>query len=200
LPLAVIRSILFQIPSDLQLRSRHFHPQEKNPSSERNISTSTIMYFSYSPASSPVTSYTTAPMEIPSSSTRSQQSSSSCAYPSWPRRSSLSSNSSSSSADEEAPASSYISDDDLFPSVFDDNEGDCTPLHSPNAGRSPSASMSRMCEQQIVVDNGALMRELMAQHAREQALKKDKKRRRSRKSSNGTTASKRMSPIPEAGE
>ena len=165
--------------------------REKNPP---------IMYFSYSP-SSPATSYTTAPMEIPSSSnTRSQQSSSSCAYPSWPRRSSLSSNSSSSSADEEAPASSYISDDDLFPCVFDDNEADCTPIHSPGAGRSPSASMSRMCEQQIVVDNGALMRELMAQHAREQAAKKEKKRRRSRKSSNGTTASKRMSPIPEAGE
>lgn len=161
--------------------------------SNSNSNSNSKMYFTYSPSSA--TSYGSSPVEIPSSA---RTASSSCIYSSWPRRSSLNSNSC--TGDEEpAHATSYISDDDLFPSVFDDSADDCSPLHSPQNGRSPAASMSMaamVCEAQVVVDNGALMRELVAQHAKEQAAKKERKRRRSRKQ----TASKKMSPIPEAGE
>jgi len=150
------------------------------------------MYFSFSP-SPPSTSYTIAPMDIPATSSSRPQSPS-CAYPSWPRRSSLSSNSSC-----EDHATSFISNDDLedlFPCVFDEAEQDCTPPVTPFATRSPQAS-SAVHQEQVVVDTGALMRELIA----EEKAKKERKRRRSgssRKSRSGT--SKHMSPILEAGE
>lgn len=136
--------------------------------------------------------YSTAPMDIPSSS-RSRPQSPSCAYPSWPRRASLSSNSS----EEEHQTSSFIiSDEELFPDVFD--EQDCTPPATPHshASRSP-ASPSMLCD--MVVDNGSLMRQLMA----EEKAKKERRRRKSassKKSRSGSGASKHMSPILEAGE
>ncbi|KAK2627979.1 hypothetical protein QTJ16_002625 [Diplocarpon rosae] len=153
------------------------------------------MYFALAP--SPSTSYSTmsyasAPMDIPSaSSSRSQ--STSCAFPSWPRRSSLSSNSS--CGDEPQSSSFIISDEELFPCVFDDAEHDCTPIATPNISRSP-ASPHRMGEARIVVDNGSLMRELMAQ----EKAKKERRRRRSsssKKSRSGSGSSKHMSPILE---
>lgn len=145
------------------------------------------MYFSFSP-SPPSTSYTTAPMDIPSTSSSRPQSPS-CAYPSWPRRSSLSSNSST-----EERATSFISDDDLedlFPCVFDDSEHDCTPPATPFNNRSPDV------QAQVVVDTGALMRELIAQ---EKAKKERKQRRRSGSSRKSRSGTKHMSPILEAGE
>jgi len=150
------------------------------------------MYFSFSP-SPPSTSYTTMPMDIPSKSTRPQSPSSSCAFPSWPRRSSLSSN----EDKDELRATSFISDDDLedlFPCVFDEREQDCTPVVTP----------SRTPEAQVVVDCGELMRDLIAQ---EKAKKERRARRRSsgssrksRSSSGSSGSSKRMSPIQEVGE
>lgn len=144
------------------------------------------MYFSFSP-SPPSTSHSTLPMDIPSASS-SRQSTPSCAYPSWPRRSSLDSN-----EDREAGhATSYISDDDLvdlYPSVFE--EQDCTPIATPS--RTPEF------QEQVIVDTGAIMRELIAQ----EKAKKEKRRRRSssKKSRSGSgTSSKHMSPIAEAGE
>ncbi|KAE8453529.1 hypothetical protein EG329_010390 [Mollisiaceae sp. DMI_Dod_QoI] len=149
------------------------------------------MYFSFSP-SPPSTSYSTAPMEIPSSS-RSRPQSPSCAYPSWPRRASLSSNSS----DEDHQSSSFIiSDEELFPDVFDDAEQDCTPPATPHSGRSP-ASPSMLCD--MVVESGSLMRQLMA----EEKAKRERRRRKSsasKKSRSGSGASKHMSPILEVGE
>jgi len=145
------------------------------------------MYFSFSP-SPPSTSYTTAPMDIPSTSSSRPQSPS-CAYPSWPRRSSLSSNSST-----EERATSFISDDDLedlFPLVFDDSEHDCTPPTTPFANRSPDI------QAQVVVDTGALMRDLIAQ---EKAKRERKSRRRSGSSKKSRSGTKHMSPILEAGE
>lgn len=152
-----------------------------------------IMYFSFSP-SPPSTSYSTSAMDIPSSSSSRPQSPS-CAYPSWPRRASLSSNS---SCEEMSSTSFIISDEELFPSVFDDADHDCTPPTTPNSSRSP-ASPNMMCEARIVVDNGTLMRELIAQ----EKAKKERRRRRSsssKKSRSGSGASKHMSPILEAGE
>jgi hypothetical protein len=147
------------------------------------------MYFSYSP--SPNSSYATAPMEIPSTSS-SRPASPSCAYPSWPRRSSLSSDSST-----EERATSYISDDDLedlFPCVFDDAAQDCTPPITPFATRSPEASAAM---HHVVVDTGALMRQLIAE---EKAKKERKQRRRSGSSRKSRSVPKQMSPILEVGE
>lgn len=167
------------------------------------------MYFSYTP-SPPSTSYSTSAMEIPSSSSSRPQSPS-CAYPSWPRRSSMNSESSLDAlASQNTYTSSAFSDEELscglYTSVFE--EEDCSPLATPNV-RSPSGSM---CEPQyVVVDNAALMRELIAQHAAEKAKKKEKaaaeksKKRHgnsSRKSrhSSGANSSKHMTPIAEVGE
>lgn len=145
------------------------------------------MHFSFSP-SPPSTSYSTAPMGIPSTST-SRPESPSCAYPSWPRRSSLSSNSST-----DTRATSFISDDDLedlFPSVFEDSEHDCTPPATPCATRSPDV------QAQVVADTGALMRELIVQ---EKAKKEKRQRRRSGSSRKSRSGAKHMSPILEVGE
>lgn len=157
------------------------------------------MYFSFSP-SPPSTSYSTmgysaVPMDIPSSSSSRPQSPS-CAYPSWPRRSSLSSNS---CCEDEPQSSSFIiSDEELFPCVFDETEQDCTPPITPSSSRSP-ASPNMMCEARIVVDNGSLMRQLVA----EEKAKKERRRRKSsssRKSRSGSATSKHMSPILEVVE
>ncbi|KAI9645093.1 hypothetical protein NHQ30_005827 [Ciborinia camelliae] len=170
------------------------------------------MYFSYTP-SPPSTSYSSSSaMEIPSSSSSRPQSPS-CAYPSWPRRSSMNTRTESSLdalASQNSYTSSAFSDEELscglYTSVFE--EEDCSPLATPNV-RSPSGSM---CEPQyVVVDNAALMRELIAQHAAEKAKKREKaaveknKKRHgsgSRKSrhSSGATSSKHMTPIAEVGE
>ncbi|KAK6587088.1 hypothetical protein PZA11_000378 [Diplocarpon coronariae] len=153
------------------------------------------MYFS--PAPSPSASYSTmsyasAPVDIPSAATSRSQSTS-CAYPSWPRRSSLSSPS---SCDDEPQSSSFIiSDEELFPCVFDDAEQDCTPVATPSTSRSP-ASPHLMGEARIVVDHGSLMRELVAQ----EKAKRERRRRRSsssKKSRSGSGSSKHMSPILE---
>lgn len=151
------------------------------------------MYYSIStsPTSS---SYSTSPMDIPSSSSSRPQSPS-CAYPSWPQRASLSS---SSSHNAGGYCSSFIiSDEELFPSVFDDAEQDCTPPATPSSSR--SASPSLIYDANIVVSNGSFMRELVAQ----EKAKKERRRRKSsssRKSRTESGASKHMSPIQEVVE
>ncbi|KAF7950528.1 hypothetical protein EAE96_007810 [Botrytis aclada] len=166
------------------------------------------MYFSYTP-SPPSTSYSTSAMEIPSSSSSRPQSPS-CAYPSWPRRSSMNSNDSIDAQTQNySYTSSAFSDEELscglYTSVFE--EEDCSPLATPNV-RSPSGSM---CEPQyVVVDNAALMRELIAQHAAEKAKKREKAAEKSKKKhgsssrksrhSSGAHSSKHMTPISEVGE
>ena len=147
------------------------------------------MYFSYSP-SPPSTSYTMMPMDIPSKSTttRPQSPASSCAFPSWPQRSSLSSE-----GKQEERVSSFISDDDLedlFSCAFDHRQS--TPLTTPS--RTP---LTHTPEAQVVVDTGAMMRQLIAE---EKAKKERRARRRSstsKKSRSGSNTSNRMSPICE---
>lgn len=92
-------------------------------------------------------------------------------------------------------SSFIISDEELFPMVFDDALEDCTPPATPYSCRSP-ASPSRMCD--IVVDNGSLMRDLMAQ----EKTKKERRRRKSTssKKSRSGSGSKHMSPIQEVVE
>jgi hypothetical protein len=157
------------------------------------------MYYSFSPSPSR-SSYTTAPIDMPPTS-NARPLSPSCAYPSWPRRSSLSSNSS--IEDQSETPSSFISDDDLedlFPSVFDDADQDCTPIATPYATRSPGEGAS--IQHQTAVDTHALMRELVKQ----EKAKREEKKRRSRTSSSSSRKSrssssgKRMSPILEVNE
>jgi len=181
--LTLLLHVASQTHSDRVRPALHFFTG-RNP-----IRTQNIMYFSYSPASSPTSSYSIAPMEIPSSSSSRPQSPS-CAYPSWPRRASLSSNS---SHGDEDSSSFIISDEELFPLVFDDADRDCTPPQTPYSSRSP-ASPSRMCD--IVVDNGSLMRELMTQ----EKTKKERRRRKSTSSKKSRSSSKHMSPILEVVE
>jgi len=132
-----------------------------------------------------------------SSSTRPQTPT--CAYPSWPRRSSLN------ECRDAEEATSYISDDDIFPCVFDDSETDCAPVITPSASR--SVSPSYMMREVQVVDNRALMRELLAQQQQrqqqqqqQQQTKKERRRRSSGSSRKLRSANKPMSPIQEVGE
>ncbi|PQE13420.1 hypothetical protein CJF32_00011238 [Rutstroemia sp. NJR-2017a WRK4] len=156
------------------------------------------MYFSYTPSPPSTSYYSSSTMEIPSISSSRPQSPS-CAFPSWPRRSSMKSESG-----EQSHVSSSFSDEELsfglYPSVFDDAQEDCMPLATLH--RSTSRSM---CEPQcVVIDSGALMCELIAQHAQGETVNKEKSKKRahgSRKSRHiSTTSSKHMSPIMEADE
>ncbi|OAQ73274.1 hypothetical protein VFPPC_12969 [Pochonia chlamydosporia 170] len=88
------------------------------------------MYGSYGSYSS--MSAMSAPLDIPFNNIRNQDST--CAFPSWPRRSSLSE-----SEHEEPRATSYLSDDDLFLSdPFDD---DVRSVSSSSSSSSPSTAV-----------------------------------------------------------
>lgn len=147
------------------------------------------MYFTSSPLSSPASSiYSTYSVSSASSGESSSQGPS-CAYPSWPRRSSLN------GALEEEPTS-YISDNDLFPDVFDDNESDCTPIASPC--RSPPQVTMREAE----IISFTTVRNMLALQKELQPEKKKRKRRSSSSSSRRSRSgpAKQMSPILEVGE
>ena len=123
------------------------------------------MFFTTSPTSSPgsslyssYSSYSISP--APSSDSKSQGSS--CAYPSWPRRSSL-------DGSEAQEATSFISDDDLFPEVFDENDSDCTPIASPC--RSPP----RTTMEELEVVSFTAVRNMLALHKELQPEKKQEK-------------------------
>ncbi len=148
------------------------------------------MFFTTSPTSSPgsslyssYSSYSISPG--PSSNSSSQGSL--CAYPSWPRRSSL-------DGAEVQEATSFISDDDLFPEVFDENESDCTPIASPC--RSPPQTTM----EELEVVSFTAVRNMLALH--KELLPENKQRRKSRRSSRKSRSghAKPMSPIQEAGE
>jgi len=152
-------------------------------------------YFTFSPSgsqsSSPAGSiYSTYSSYSISDAPSSAQSSNepSCAFPSWPRRSSLG------GVATEAAATSFISDDDLFPVVFDDNEADCTPLTSPC--RSPLITSMR--EPQLM--SPETFREFLVSASgtkEEKRPKTTKRRRSSRKSSSARSTTRAMSPIKE---
>jgi len=149
------------------------------------------MYFTSSPMASPASSiYSSYSMSSTSSSScDSRPQSPNCAYPSWPRRSSLS------GGVTEEPTS-FISDDDLFPDVFDDNESDCTPIASPC--RSPPQTSMREAE----IISFTTIREMLAMQKQLEGEKKKRKRRSSSSSSrkSKTGHAKTMSTIQEVGE
>jgi hypothetical protein len=147
------------------------------------------MYISVSPRS---TSYATAsPMDIPTSSH-----STTCAYPSWPRRSSLS------GSDSEYHNHSFvISDEELFGSEFEDSAAS-TPAS--DLSRSPAMtnlsspyvaeSRSYMEEARYVVESGSMMREVVRQE------KARRKRSVSVNSKKARRGSKKMGTIKEVVE
>ncbi|KAI1388940.1 uncharacterized protein F4822DRAFT_262704 [Hypoxylon trugodes] len=159
-------------------------------------------YGSYSSMSSPAQ-----PMEIPTNSYlfSSRDYSASCAFPSWPQRSSLT------NEEQEQPyqrASSYLSDDDLFPcDGFEDDAhsvssaGSTTPT-SPTAVAEDAAEMLRIQrEQQMAVQREAVKFLLNEKERRRQQLKRQ--RRGSGGSSKKSTPKSKqahLDAIAEAGE
>lgn len=147
------------------------------------------MYYAVSPSSLGSSCSATSAMSIDIKSSRrsATPSSPSCAYPSWPRRASLSGR-----AEE---ATSFISDDDLFPDVFDDESGDCSPLATPYTATSPNVT-TRNGEP----ISGSVLRHLLAVQKQQQCYippAKPKKKRSSSKKSKASSLTKPMSVIAE---
>jgi hypothetical protein len=137
-----------------------------------------------------------APMDInPGSSYRSQESS--CAFPSWPRRSSLSDPD---SQFEDQRATSYISDEDLFfadtfESDYDSRSISSSSSNSPHQQEQDAIQQAR----ERAAYQREMMRVLAAEKARRQQAKKGS-RRSSTSSKKGSPKSKMvsMTPIAEA--
>jgi hypothetical protein len=159
------------------------------------------MYGSYGSYSS--MSGLSAPMDITSSNLRAHDAT--CAFPSWPRRSSLS------DSDRQERATSFLSDDDLFPS--DPFEDDAHSVSSVGSAASPGLleSPPRPAEDvELILDaerhRAAMQREFVRQMVTEkerrrqqQALMKKSQRRASPKKSPKSKLSS-MTPIQENGE
>ncbi|KAI1376020.1 hypothetical protein F4677DRAFT_93254 [Hypoxylon crocopeplum] len=114
------------------------------------------------------------PMEIPTSSYLSYNSAyhASCAFPSWPQRSSLTESS------HEQRASSYLSDDDLFPCDVSEDDvhsissaGSTTPT-SPTANEVDLLQMQR---EQMAMQREAIKFLLSEKERRRQQLKKQRR-------------------------
>lgn len=149
------------------------------------------MHFALSPTSSVrSSSSTTSAMSIDLNSSSNGSTSLSCAYPSWRRSSSLS------GVAEEA--TSFISDDDLFPEVFEDESTDCSPLATPHRATSPTAT-TRNGE---VISSSVLRHLLALQKQQNQQCylpqTKNKKKRSSKKSR--ATSLTKIAEVIEKGE
>lgn len=150
---------------------------------------------------SPYGSYSgmSAPMDITPSDSYSRQQDASCAFPSWPRRSSLSESDSHCER-----ATSYLSDEDLFPSDLDsDYHSDARSVSSANSSSSNTPHQEHqpyrpeaICEVDVMEmqrERAAYQREVM----RFLALEKERRRSAARKSkprSGSSSSSKKGSP------
>lgn len=153
-------------------------------------------YGSYSSfPSSPITSATSSPLDISPSTMRSDT----CAFPSWPRRSALSD-----ASCAEPRASSYLSDDDLFPTTSSADEDDLSCLSS--AGSSFSSPVAPV---QVLSGSQLMEMERQRKEAAREYLKvliseKEKKRaaKKGRRGSGGSSkkSKKSMAPISEGSE
>ncbi|KAI1205081.1 uncharacterized protein F4807DRAFT_295448 [Annulohypoxylon truncatum] len=170
------------------------------------VETSKKMYSPYGSYSS--MSSASQPMDIPTSSYLSYNYngsySSRCAFPSWPQRSSLT------DEHDQQRATSYLSDDDLFPCDDSDDAhsvssaGSTTPT-SPVAAAT-EADMLRMQREQMAMQREAIKFLLGEKERRKQQQQLQQASKKQRRSSSG---SKRSSPktkqahldaIAEAGE
>jgi hypothetical protein len=166
-------------------------------SSSSSYSSSYNSYSSYSSMSSP--------MDIAPTPFSSRSPDASCAFPSWPRRTSLSE----SDASEER-ATSYLSDEDLFFDVFDDDarsvssNGSASPVVSP-----PTANIMTDAEMfEMQRERAAYQRDVMRTLLNEKEQRRRQQQqaaKRQRRSSGGSSSKKgpksklsAMTPIAEA--
>ncbi|KAI2632108.1 hypothetical protein GGR54DRAFT_18250 [Hypoxylon sp. NC1633] len=150
-------------------------------------------YGSYSSMSS-----ASQPLEIPSSSYLSHNPSyhTSCAFPSWPQRSSLN------ESTHEERATSYLSDDDLFPCYGSEDDSHSVSSAGSTTPTSPTANevdLLQMQREQMAMQREAIKFLLNEKERRRQQLK------RQRRSSSGSKKSPNPKPahldaIAETGE
>ncbi|KAH9239568.1 hypothetical protein K456DRAFT_1718982 [Colletotrichum gloeosporioides 23] len=152
------------------------------------------MYGSYGSYSSMGAMSISAPIDIGSSNMLAHDRS--CAFPSWPRRETLA------DFDGEPRATSYLSDEDLFPQDFEDDAHSVSShgsFSSPNS-RSPQITEAELLEMER--ERMAMQREAMRcvmlekERRRQQALKQKQARRCSSKKSPKSKSSA-MAPIAE---
>lgn len=154
---------------------------------------------SYSSSYNSYSSYRSmsAPMDIAPTPFSSRGPDASCAFPSWPRRSSLC------SPDAEERATSYLSDEDLFPTDYEDD------LHSvSSAGSSPLQSpptTQAIAEADLLAierERAAYQREMMRLLANEKERRRQQAKRQRRSSGDSKKGPKTklsaMTPIAEA--
>ncbi|KAI2611112.1 uncharacterized protein GGS25DRAFT_481437 [Hypoxylon fragiforme] len=150
----------------------------------------------YSPYGSYSSMSSSQPMDIPRSSYLSHNSTyqSSCAFPSWPQRSSLT------DAHEER-ATSYLSDDDLFPCDLSD---DAHSISSSSGSTTPTSIAREVDLLQLQREQMAMQREavkflLKEKESRRQAAKKQRRSSSSKKSPKSSKAA-HLDVITEGGE
>lgn len=139
------------------------------------------------------------PMDIAPSSflSRTPSYQATCAFPSWPQRSSLG------ESGHEQRATSYLSDDDLFPQELEDDTRSISSASSNGCG-SPHLSHEELFEMQR--EQAAMQREaLRFMVLAEKEKRKQHALQRQRRGSNGSKKSPRskpshMAPISEAVE
>ncbi|KAI1498051.1 hypothetical protein F5X99DRAFT_341490 [Biscogniauxia marginata] len=156
-------------------------------------------YGSYSSMSS-----VTQPLDIGSGSYLSRNSSyhANCAFPSWPQRSSLTDH-------EEERATSYLSDDDLFPCDPLDDDVHSISSAGSTAPTSPTMinadELLEMQQQKMAMQREALKFLLNERDRRKQQQHMQQQSKRQRRSSGGSRKGSKskhpeMTPITEAGE
>lgn len=152
---------------------------------------------------SPYGSYSgmSAPMDITPSNSYSRSQDASCAYPSWPRRASLSASDS-----HYERATSYLSDEDLFPSDIEaDYHSDARSVSSANSSTSSTSSTPQLEYQPYQVEalSEAELLEMQRERAAYQrevmrflALEKERRRTAARKtkSTRSGSGSRKDSP------
>ncbi|KAF7551408.1 hypothetical protein G7046_g7729 [Stylonectria norvegica] len=147
-------------------------------------------YGSYSSMSAP-----SAPMDITSRNLSAHDTT--CAFPSWPRRSSLS------ESDREARPTSFLSDDDLFLSDPFDSDDAGSISSAGSASASPPQAISEAdllaMEQQRAAMKREFVRAIVSEKERRRAAQKNMKRRSSSGSSKKSPKTKltSMTPIAE---
>ncbi|KAI1471320.1 uncharacterized protein F4812DRAFT_173938 [Daldinia caldariorum] len=142
------------------------------------------------------------PMEIPTTSYLARNSvySASCAFPSWPRRSSLTD-----SAHEER-ATSYLSDDDLFPCDMTEDDAHSVSSAGSTTPTSPvvanEVDLLRMQREQMAMQREAIKFLLSEKERRKQQLKRQRRSSggSSKKSSPKSSKSAHLDAIAETGE
>ena len=191
-------------PGDLRLQ--HLVPDTSSNIYEARPASIATMYGSYGSYSS--MSQMSAPLDIVSSQ-RSSSQEFNCAFPSWPRRSSLSE---SDCVGDDHRATSYLSDEDLFPCAVDDDSDARSVSSAGSVTASPRAAPTEAEMLELQRERDAYQREVVRflVNERERRRQQAQMARRARRSSGGAgqqqqqprkspkTKLSNMTPIAEA--